>query len=69
MECEGGSARADGRHSGESGGEASSYKGGPPPAGVETGEQHAVGVVLGRLGGNRTDCNVGTRNITEHILY
>jgi hypothetical protein len=36
----------------------------------KTGEQHTVGVVLGRLGGNRTDCNAGTRNSTaEHMLY
>jgi hypothetical protein len=57
MECGGRSARS------------SSYKDGAPTAGVETSEQHAVGVVLGRIGGNRTDCKVGTRNITEHILY
>jgi hypothetical protein len=44
MECGGGSARADGWHS-ENGGEASSCKGGAPTAGVETGEQHAVGAV------------------------
>jgi hypothetical protein len=28
-----------------------------------------MGVVLGRLGGDRTDCEVGARNITEHVLY
>jgi hypothetical protein len=40
-----------------------------PLLAVETDKQHAVGAVLGRLGGNRTDCKVGARNITEHILY
>ena len=68
MECGGGSARSDGRGS-ESGGEASPCKGGAPPAGMETGEQHAVGVVLGGPGGDRPDCDVGARNVTEHVLY
>jgi hypothetical protein len=36
---------------------------------METGEQHAVGVVLGRPGGDRPDCDVGARNVTEHVLY
>jgi hypothetical protein len=57
MECGGGSARSDGRGS-ESGGEASPCKGGAPPAGMEIGEQHAVGVVLGGPGGDRPDCDV-----------
>ena len=42
---------------------------GTPPAGMETGEQHAVGVVLGGPGGDRLDCDVGARNVTEHVLY
>jgi hypothetical protein len=33
------------------------------------GEQHAVGVVLGGPGGDRPDCDVGARNVTEHVLY
>jgi hypothetical protein len=53
----------------ESGGEASPCKGGAPPAGMETGEQHAVGVVLGGPGGERPNCDVGAQNITEHVLY
>jgi hypothetical protein len=44
-------------------------KGGAPPAGMETGEQHAVGVVLGGPGGDRPDCDVGARNVTEHVLH
>jgi hypothetical protein len=38
-------------------------------AGVEIGEQHAMAAVLGRPGGDRSNRDVGARNIAERILY